>query len=177
MPNPPTYPVSPRTDLRTAFFWIALGACIVFASWRMDRFEQQEASLYTAPGLWPGIIGLLLAFMGGLLVWRSVARSRESNWNAVAPDDTALVPTWRFRLAAGMFFVYALLLVGRGLPFWVGTTVFVTAFVYVFRRADRIAAGAPTDARKDATLAIICGVATAVIVTQVFEKLFYVRLP
>ena len=35
------FPVSPRTDLRTGFFWIALGAVLVFASWRMDRMEQQ----------------------------------------------------------------------------------------------------------------------------------------
>ncbi|MEP7329969.1 MAG: tripartite tricarboxylate transporter TctB family protein, partial [Betaproteobacteria bacterium] len=177
MQEPITFPVSPRTDLRTAFFWIACGAGIVFASWQMDRFERQEATLYTAPGLWPGIIGLLLALLGGILVWRSIARARQSNWDALAPDDTVLVPAARFRLAALMFFVYALLLVGRGLPFWIGTTAFVTTFVYVFRRADRIAAGTPVETRKDATLAIICGIATAVIVSQVFEKLFYVRLP
>jgi len=172
-----TYPVSPRADLRTAFVWIALGACIVFASWRMDRFESQGATLYTAPGLWPGIIGLLLALLGGVLAWRSVDRARATHWIAATPDDTALVPASRFRLAIAMFFTYALLLVGHGLPFWLGTAVFVTAFIATFRRADRIAAGTPLQARKDAILALTCGIATAVIVSQLFEKLFYVRLP
>jgi hypothetical protein len=171
------YPVSPRTDLRTAFFWIALGACIVFSSWQMDRMEQQGASLYTAPGLWPGIIGLLLAALGGVLAWRSFERARETDWTAAEPDDTALVPVSRFRLATAMFFIYAVLLVGRGLPFWLGTAVFVAVFTYTFRRADRIADGTPVQTRKDAVLAIICGVATAAIVSQTFEKLFYVRLP
>jgi Tripartite tricarboxylate transporter TctB family len=172
-----TYPVSPRTDLRTAFFWIALGACIVFASWQMDRFESQGATLHTAPGLWPGIIGLLLALLGGVLAWRSFRRARATQWNAARPDDTALVPASRFRLATAMFFAYALLLVGHGLPFWLGTSLFVTTFVYVFRRADRVAEGTPVQTRKDARLALTCGVLTALVVSQAFEKLFYVRLP
>lgn len=171
------YPVSPRTDLRTAFAWIAFGACIVFASWRMDRFEGQGATLYTAPGLWPGIIGMLLALLGGVLAWRSFGRARATHWTSAKPDDTVLVPPSRFRLAAAMFFAYALLLVGHGLPFWLGTALFVTTFVYVFRRADRMAEGTPVQTRKDAKLALTCGIMTALVVSQAFEKLFYVRLP
>ena len=172
-----SFSVAPRTDLRTAFFWIALGAVIVFGSWRMDRFEQQGAELYTAPGLWPGVIGLLIALLGGVLAWRSVRRARVAGWDAVETDDATLVPTSRFALATGMFFIYALLLVGHGLPFWLGTALFVTAFVFTFRRADRMSGDATGSNRGDAVLAITCGVATAVIVTLVFEQLFFVRLP
>jgi len=173
----PLYPVSPRTDLRTALFWIAFGAVIVFGSWRMDRLEQQGAELYTAPGLWPGVIGLLLALLGGILTWRSLDRARAATWDAAEADDAILVPTSRFALAAAMFFVYALLLVGRGLPFWLGTALFVTAFVFVFRRADRMSGDATGSDRSDALLAITCGIATAIVVSLVFEKLFFVRLP
>ena len=176
-PEHTLYSISPRTDLRTAFVWIALGALIVFGSWRMDRLEHQGATLYSAPGLWPGIIGLLLALFGMGLAWRSIERARTTPWNAALPDDAVLVPAWRFRLATAMFFTYALLLVGHGLPFWVGTALFVTAFVAVFRRADRIANGEAPQPRKDYLLAVICGAVTAVLVAQVFEKLFYVRLP
>jgi Tripartite tricarboxylate transporter TctB family len=176
MPATP-YPVAPRADLRAALFWMALGGVIVVASWRMDRMTQQGADIYAAPGLWPGVVGLLIALLGGILAWRSVLRARETGWTAAAADDTALVPTPRFALAAAMFFFYALLLVGRGVPFWLGTALFVAAFVFIFRRADRMSgAGAGTD-RGDAVLAVICGVATAVIVTLVFEQLFFVRLP
>jgi putative tricarboxylic transport membrane protein len=173
----PSFPVAPRTDLRTAFFWIALGAVIVFGSWRMDRFEQQGAELYTAPGLWPAAIGLSIVLLGGVLAWRSVRRAREAGWNAVDADDATLVPASRFAVATAMFFAYALLLVGRGLPFWLGTALFVAAFVFVFRRADRMSGDTTGTHRSDAILAITCGVATAVIVTLVFEQLFYVRLP
>jgi protein-S-isoprenylcysteine O-methyltransferase Ste14 len=171
------YPVKPRTDLRTADFWMAFGGLIVVASWRMDRMTQQGADIYSAPGLWPGIIGLLIAVLGGVLAWRSVGRARETGWDVAEDDDTVLVGRRRFALAAGMFFFYALLLVGRGIPFWLGTALFVAAFVFVFRRADR-AAGARTGTdRGDALLAIICGVVTTIVVSLVFEQLFFVRLP
>ena len=171
------FPITPRTDLRTGFFWIALGAVIVFESWRMDRLAQQGAELYTAPGLWPGVIGLLIALLGGVLAWRSVRRASVAGWQTAEADDAILVPTSRFALATAMFFIYALLLVGRGLPFWLGTALFVTAFIFTFRCADRMSGAAAGTDRGDAILAIICGVATAVVVPLVFEQLFYVRLP
>jgi hypothetical protein len=158
-------------------FWIAFGACVVFGSWRMDRLDQQGASLHTAPGLWPGIIGLLLAFLGGVLAWRAAGRARATGWRTAAADDTVLVSRSRFALAAAMFFGYAIRLVGHGLPFWIGTALFVTAFVYVFRRADRLWRGAPGSNGGDAMLAVACGAATALVVSLTFQELFYVRLP
>lgn len=171
------YPVAPRADVRGGFVWIAVGALIVFESWRMDRMTQQGADLYTAPGLWPGVVGLLIAFLGGVLVWRSIERARRSGWNAVEADDTDYAPTSQFALAAAMFFAYAVLLVGRGLPFWAGTALFVTAYVFVFRRADRLAGRRAGTTRGDVVLALVCGIATALVVSVVFEKLFFVRLP
>ncbi|MBK9117646.1 MAG: tripartite tricarboxylate transporter TctB family protein [Betaproteobacteria bacterium] len=171
------YPVAPRSDLNTALVWVALGAAIVVASWRMERMTAQGADLYTAPGLWPGVVGLALALLGGLLAWRSLVRAREAGWDAAAPRGETLVPTPRFALAAGLFLVYALLGVGRGLPFWLSTALFVAAFVFLFRRANRKVGDATGSDRGDAVLAVVCGVATAAVVTLVFEQLFFVRLP
>ena len=173
----PSYPVAPRTDLRGGFAWIALGAVIVFESWRMDRMTQQGAELFTAPGLWPGIVGLLIALLGGILAWRSIDRARQAGWEAAEADEADYAPTRQFVLAAAMFFTYALLLVGHGLPFWLGTALFVTSYVFLFRRADRLAGGRTGTTRGDVVLAVICGVTTAVVVSLVFEKLFFVRLP
>lgn len=175
--NPPASPVAPRTDLRGAFVWVALGALIVFASWRMDRLTELGATVYTAPGLWPGIVGFLLAVMGGVLALRSLQRARATSWDTAQADDVALVPRSRFALAAAMFFVYAVLLVGHGLPFWLATAIFVTAFVFVFRRADRMIGMREGTDRGDLTLALVCGMVTAAVVPLVFEQLFYVRLP
>jgi len=168
------YPSSPRRDLQGGVVWTALGSVIVVLSWQMDRMEQHGATLHTAPGLWPGIVGALLAVLGGVLMLRSWRRAQRIGWDAAEADDTDYVPLSNFTLAATMFFVYALLLVGRGLPFWLGTALFVTAFVFVFQYIERKAAG--TVAR-GFIVALACGAITSFIVTLVFEQLFYVRLP
>ena len=173
----PLYPVAPRGELREGFVWIAIGAAIVIASWWMDRMTQHGAQIYTAPGLWPGLVGLAIALLGGFLAWRSVRRARHASWTAQEPDDTDYAPLAHFRLAAAFFFIYALLLVGHGLPFWIGTALFVTAYVFVFRRAERLAGARSGTPRGDVVLALTCGIATAVLVTLVFEQLFFVRLP
>jgi hypothetical protein len=73
-----------------------------------------------------------------------------------------------------MFFVYALLLVGRGLPFWFSTAFFVSVFVFVFQYRERKAKGATA---RGIVVALACGLLTWLAVTLVFEQLFYVRLP
>ena len=154
--------------------WTALGCLVVVLSWQMDRMTQQGATLHTAPGLWPGIVGALLAALGGVLMLRSWCRAQRIGWDARETDDTDYAPLSGFALAAAMFFVYALLLVGRGLPFWLGTALFVTAFVFVFQYTQRKAAG---NLVHGVVVALACGVLTALIVTLLFEQLFYVRLP
>lgn len=157
--------------------WIAVGALVVFMAWRMDRMTQQGGQIYTAPGLWPGLVGIVIAILGGILAWRSLARARASSWTAKELDDTDYAPTSNFVIAAALFFIYALLLVGHGLPFWVGTTLFVTVYVFVFRRAERLAGTRSGSQRSDVVFALVCGAATALIVTLVFEQVFFVRLP
>jgi len=171
---PAAYPASPRADFAGSLALIAFGCTVAVLSWQMDRFAQQGASLHTAPGLWPGILGLLIAAMGGLLASRSLWRARHAGWDAARRDDTPLAPRSSFALAVGLFFVYALLLVGRGLPFWLGTALFVSLFVFLFQHASRKARGTVV---RGVAVALLCGLATAAAVTLVFEQLFFVRLP
>ncbi len=168
------YPSSPRRDLQGGVVWTAFGCIVVVLSWQMDRMTQQGATLHTAPGLWPGIVGSLLAVLGGVLMLRSWLRARRIGWDARETDETDYAPLSSFALAAAMFFVYALLLVGRGLPFWLGTALFVTAFVFLFQYTKRKATGAVV---RGFVVALTCGVLTSILVTLLFEQLFYVRLP
>ena len=168
------YPSSPRRDLQGGVVWTAFGCLVVTLSWQMDRMTQQGATLHTAPGLWPGIVGTLLALLGGALVLRSWRRARRIGWDAAEGDDTNYAALSSFALATAMFFVYALLLVGRGLPFWLGTALFVSTFVFLFQYAKRKSDGGIA---RGVTVALACGGLTALLVTLVFEQLFYVRLP
>lgn len=165
-------PASPRTDAIAAWALVAFGALVAWLAWRMDRMEAQDGTLWTAPGLWPGAVGLCIVALGLVLVVRSRRRARTLGWDAAEADDTPLVPAPRFALAAATFFAYGLVLVGRGLPFWLGTTLFVAAYVYLFRETPPA-----TSATRRAVFALAIGAAVAAVVTLVFERVFLVRLP
>ncbi len=168
------YPVRPRTDLFAGLVVLGFGGVVVVGAWQMDRLTSLGATTYTAPGLWPGIIGLLLALLGMILAWRSLQRAGHAGWDAGHASDAELEPTSRFATAAGLFFAYAVLLVGHGMPYWLATMLFVTTYVFVFRRA---VAGDAGGIVRQVLVAGLTGGLTALVVVLVFERLFYVRLP
>src|SRR6202008_2742724 len=61
-----------RADLYGGACWIVLGAAIAIGSWNMDRLERLGVSFYTAPGLVPGILGLLMMVCGAVLALRAL---------------------------------------------------------------------------------------------------------
>jgi hypothetical protein len=153
---------SARADLKGGAGWMLLGLVILVASWRMDRFEAMGATLYTAPGLVPGIFGLGLIVLGALLAWRG--------WRTARTEQRASVPLLNRRMLGmfGLTFTYAAGLVGRA-PFTVSTALFVAVFTWLY-------ADTTTPARR-LLIAAGSGLLTALAMVLVFERLFLVRLP
>lgn len=163
---------SPRADLWSAVFWIAFGGAIVVGSWRMDRLERMGATLYTTPGLVPGLLGAVILFFGVLLALRSLRAARNGSTEAVAPlNEHFSARVW---LVLGLCLVYAVVLVGHGMPFWFATFLFVAAFVFIFEYPKR---REQAQVPRGALMAFIYGAATSAIVSTVFEQIFLVRLP
>jgi Tripartite tricarboxylate transporter TctB family len=122
----------------------------------MDRLERHGAALYTAPGLVPGLLGLVLLVLGVVLAARNRAVTLPSpgfRWG-----NTPLVLV----LCLG----YAVGLVGRA-PFWLATFIFVTTFIAIFEYPSR----------RRMALAPVYAAATSLVVTYLFETVFLVRLP
>jgi hypothetical protein len=151
-----------NADLRGGAAWIAFGLAILIGAWRMDRFEAMGATLYTAPGLVPGIFGLLLIVLGGVLAVRG--------WRRARADGATSAPLFNRRIAITLVLTlgYAAVLVGR-VPFTAATAAFVALFTWVF------AADGPLWRRIG--VALLSGVLTAVAIVLVFERIFLVRLP
>jgi hypothetical protein len=147
-----------RSDTVQGLAWIATGCAIVYASWMMDRLERHGAALYTAPGLVPGLLGLVLFVLGMVLALRAARGDSSRASSPVIWGNTALV----LALCLG----YAVGLVGR-MPFWLATFLFVTAFVAIFEYPER----------RRMALAPVYGAATSLVVTYLFEAVFFVRLP
>jgi hypothetical protein len=67
-------------------------------------------------------------------------------------------------------------LIGHGLPFWLASTIFITASIIILNRMSR-----DPDLRRQTprTLikALVIGLSASVITHLVFQELFLVRLP
>ena len=149
---------------RTADFWFALiltafGGAVVVESWRMPRLAELGVNPMSAPGLTPGLLGVVLAGLGLALLLRSAL---------AAPPPAAAEGGWdRLALTLALCLVYALGLLGR-VPFWLATALFVGAFALTFtwRGGGRAV-----------LLAALLASGTAAVVSTLFQEVFLVRLP
>jgi len=178
------------TDRNAGVIIFLFGALVTFESWRMPRFEKIGGSLLNAPGLVPGMLGIIIAVLGAIMVMRFYAARRLARRGAVAappphavetPEEVAAEVTAgmqpasmpRLLVTLALSVLFAGVLVGR-VPFWLAIFLFVAASI-VYYEKDRLRSTAAT-ARVVAIAAAIAG-ATAFAVPFVFERLFLVTLP
>lgn len=164
-----------RADLKDAAGWVALGIAVLVGSITMDRLEAQHINPFTVPGLLPGLLGIAMILLGSVLGVRSL---RRGAWKQTLPAATADDREQRRRvwLAVALCVGYGVVLVGHGIPFWLASSIYVTASILVFRRISRDPAERTLDAWAWVQ-ALVIGVASSVVTWLVFERLFLVRLP
>ena len=116
------HPTSPRADFITSIACDRAGhSPSSSARWRCTASSSRAPSPTPRPGLVPGILGALLAVLGGVL--RRCARCRAcqaAGWARRGSRRRRTASAARFLLGAGLSLVYTLVLVGHGLPFWLG---------------------------------------------------------
>ena len=162
------------SDLRDALGWLVFGVAVLVGSIRMDRLEAQHINPYTVPGLLPGLLGLVTILLGVLLAWRSWNRgARLVGGPRFAIDWSSMR---RLAVVIGLILIYTVVLLGRGLPFWLGATIYVTASIVLLQMPQRAAEGRRLSAREVA-IALAIGLASGWIITGVFQDAFLVRLP
>ncbi|MEQ8346918.1 MAG: tripartite tricarboxylate transporter TctB family protein [Sneathiellaceae bacterium] len=165
----------PRADFLFSLVLIAVGIAAAAEAWRMPRFENLGVHPMTAPGLTPGLLGLVVAGLGLALLLGAV---RAGGWQRSAPATAGQAAErrstlGRVALALLLTLGYAAGLVGH-MPFWLATAIFVFLFVALFewplhegwrRRLRGLA------------IAAVLAVATGLAVTYLFEEIFLVQLP
>ena len=165
-------PAMIRADLLASLFFILLSASMLYGSWTMDRLANRRINPMTAPGLVPGLLSLALLVCGVVLAWRSVRSPAQGGWNELGHAITA-APARRAGMVLLLALVYTLGLIGL-VPFWLATGLFVFAFILVF---ETWMATPRRPLWQSLPWALGLAVATAAIVTIVFERAFLVRLP
>lgn len=162
-------PASP--DRVWGAFWVVLGAAITVGALRMERLEAQGVQWFGAPGLLPGILGLIIALCGLLLVWRSLRAPAAAD----AGDEDTGRTQWRLvGLTLLLCVGFAAGLVGHGLPFSVAAGLYLFAHIALLQWPERRAAG---QTLRGLVVAAAVAVGGALAVPYVFETLFLVRLP
>ena len=143
----------------------------------MPRFERFNANPYTLPGIVPGVLGIVIAIFGLLMLARTVvAHLRDHPVPAAAgagePGSAA-----RVLLTLALTLGYGGLLIGR-VPFAFATFAFVLAFLLAFQWSPALLAGARRGpiVRYLGT-SLLQALLVAATVTYVFERIFLVRLP
>jgi hypothetical protein len=166
---------SPRSDFKDAVGWIALGLAILVGSITMDRLQQQNINPVTVPGLLPGLLGIAMILLGSALGVRSVRHGALGQAPPAASSDER-EQRKRVWIAIALCVGYGVVLVGHGIPFWLASTIYVTASILVFQRISRD----PADRRLGVMAwakALVIGAAASVVTWLVFEMVFLVRLP
>jgi hypothetical protein len=162
------------SELRAGLAWMLFGIAVLALSWRMDRLEAQHINPYTVPGLLPGLLGLVTIVLGGLMALRSWQRG--AGLVGGARRVASGVAMRRLALVIGLIVAYTVVLLGRGLPFWAGATIYVTASILLLQAPQR-ASEARGLTLREALVALAIGLASGWIITWVFQDAFLVRLP
>ena len=152
-----------------ALGWVVFGVAVLVASWRMDRLANLQINPWSAPGLMPGVLGLLMIVFGAALGLRALRRDAS-----VVEGDGASLP--RILLAAALCVGYAGGLLGRGLPFWLTSAAFLFVAILAFRWLDRDAES-PASLRKLALSSAAIAFGASLAIGLIFERVFLVRLP
>ena len=161
-------PISPRSDLADAGFWIALGVAVLIGSITMDRLERQGVNPYTVPGLLPGLLGIAMIALGGVLALRSLRRG-ALHVQASPPDALDRERWRRIWVVTGLCLGYGVVLVGHGLPFWLASTIYVTSSILILQRMSRDPA-VRRQTPKTWAKALVIGLGSSLVTHLVFQE-------
>ena len=160
---------SARADIVDAAGWLVLGGAVLAGSVLMDRLERQDVPAYTAPGLLPGLLGILLLTLGAVLLVRSLRRGVEGAGAAGALTNLLGPAPGRALLVMGLCVVFGAVLLGHELPFWAAAAMFVTTMIVLLRRGG--------GGLRSGASALAIGLEAGFAITAVFQQIFLVRLP
>ena len=132
-----------------ALGWMALGIAVLIGSITMDRLEQQNINPYTVPGLLPGLLGIAMIAAG-----RAARRCAAGGRGALSHPAAAAARRPRASRRAARAGAsrcaspIGVVLVGHGLPFWLGVGDLRHRLHPLAAAAAARSAGAPADAAR-----------------------------
>ena len=165
-----------KKDFITSIVLVAFSISVIVMSYTMPRLERRNIDPFSAPGVVPGMIGIVLLLLALILFFRSVKRGghrifhKQSNQ---ADEGHLQGAATRVLFTLFISLVYAIGFLGR-FDYSIITALYIFTFICLFE----FKAGVGLWAQKRMILfAIIQAVVASVLITMVFQKLFLVDLP
>ncbi len=147
--------------------WVVLGAAITVGALKIDRLEAQGVQWFAAPGLLPGVLGVIIAICGVLIALRALRAP------ALAEDEGS--SDWgRVGLTLLLCLGFAVGLVGHGLHFGLAAGIYLFTHITLLQWRERRDAGQTV---RGLLVAAAVALGGALVVPFIFQTLFLVRLP
>lgn len=160
-----------RTDLISGLVVSVIGTAGFVEALRMPRFEARNADPFTVPGLTPGIVCLVIAVLGVMLVLRALAGRGSAEPLPIGVWPEGSVKRTLFTIATVA--VYGGALFGR-IPFLAATALFVFVFTVGAEWLNpQRRMGLPVLAGWALALSLVA----AFVIHYVFTAVFHIRLP
>ena len=156
-----------KADFFTSIFLFLLGLIVFIISIRMPTFRELGANPYSAPGIVPGILGIILLFMSTILFIRSVIRKGYKIRLSFQGLKLFFKNNSIKRLFIALFLsVFFVILLGK-INYLLLTGIYIFLFVWSFELKTK----------KTLFFALLEAVLIAACISYVFRYLFLVTLP
>lgn len=163
-----------KADFFTSIFLFLLGLIVFIISIRMPTFRELGANPYSAPGIVPGILGVILLFMGAILFIRSTIRKgykiRLSSQGMKLFFKNNSIKRFFIALFLSVFYV---ILLGK-INYFILTTIYILIFIISFEFTINKSVFFQ---RKILFFALFEAVLIAASISYIFRYLFLVTLP
>ncbi|MGI9536398.1 MAG: tripartite tricarboxylate transporter TctB family protein [Desulfocapsaceae bacterium] len=163
-----------KKDFITSIVLIVFSISVIVSSYTMPRLERRGIDPFSAPGVVPGMIGLILLCLALILFVRSVRRGGYLLFSQpVDPQSGHRGAAQRVTLTLVISLIYAIGLLGR-IDYTLATLLYIFSFIFLFEYRW----GLPFKSQKKVVVfALLQALVAAVLISLVFRKLFLVDLP
>ncbi len=163
-----------KKDFITSIVLIAFSLSVIVSSYTMPRLERRGIDPFSAPGVVPGMIGIILLILALILFIRSVRYGGYHLLQRGGEEESVQQgAALRVGLTLVLSLIYAIGLLGH-VDYTIGTLLYIFIFIVLFEYRW----GEPTLSQlRMFGYALLQALIASFLITIVFRKLFLVDLP
>ena len=165
-----------RKDFITAIILITFSVSVIVMSYEMPRLERRGIDPFSAPGVVPGMIGIVLLCLALILFVRSIRHGGYRFFQketVMSSEDQHQGAGFRVLLTLLISLIYAIGFLGR-FDYSLCTALYIFTFICLFEFKSGIALWSQ---KRMFLVALVQSATASLLISILFQKLFLVDLP